>query len=592
MDRASSTNPRSGKDAFPPPLNLNKRSPPPTTSNANTRANEKPTKDNAKAKSNPKTKGQDAMDDDYVDVGPVSPGAAKAAPKASTQYSNNFSKADARFSTAAQSSYGAFDPLDYAASEAPPPLPTEKNGETSEELRQRRLEEKQRREEEWEEEQAQRKRERERLAQERRQKEIQEEEERRRREWAEEDERRRRREEEEDFDEEIPRRQSPPRQEQYQRRPSGADRRNSYARHSFHRQNDSRDYRRYNSNSNSNNNSGNEEENSRGDPRRERININMNDAWQSWTSMGGRDDRGGFGMGGTPGFGLFGGQRAGFGPVGNLPITQLPGLGGFRMFGLMSFNTQPSTPTSSTGQQSGPQSSPWRADAPSRSPDQAGDALFDANVSSSPQQNTWESSPEFASLLATAAAITQSADQAQLTMTGDVDVDSDANTSSDDEGGGSIGSDESTGATAMPETLEELATYSDDVIAAHAALLPYLAGRLTSPGLYLQLARVAFLRQGRERPQSEPPRVEVDAGTVAVGRGQREQSLGMLLMRHKLLVLEKQSRQQQPQQQEQGDAGGQDMDVGLWDWQEYQGHGVSGDRVDEDGDVEMEDAWL
>ncbi|TLD14883.1 hypothetical protein PspLS_10801 [Pyricularia sp. CBS 133598] len=345
MNRASSTNPRSGKSAFPPPLNLSKRSPPPTTSNANTRANEKPIKDNTKAKSNSKTKDQDKMDDDYVDVTPASPVAgatSKPAPKASTQYSNNFSKADARFSTTAQSSYGAFDPLDYAASEAPPPLPTEENSGASEELRQRRLEEKQRREEEWEEEQAQRKRERERLAQERRQKEIQEEEERRRREWAEEEERRRRREEEEDFDEEIPRRQSPPRQEQYQRRPSGADRRNSYARHSFHRQNDSRDYRRYNSNSNSNgnsnsnsnNNSGNEEENTRGDPRRERININMNDAWQSWTSMGGRDDRGGFGLGGTPGFGLFGGQRAGFGPVGNLPITQLPGLGGFRMFGL------------------------------------------------------------------------------------------------------------------------------------------------------------------------------------------------------------------------------------------------------------------
>ncbi|EHA57818.1 hypothetical protein MGG_16403 [Pyricularia oryzae 70-15] len=337
MNRASSTNPRSGKSAFPPPLNLNKRSPPATASNATTRAGEKPTKDNAKPKSDSKTKDQDKMEDDYVDVTPASPASAKPAPKASTQYSNNFSKADARFSTTAQSSYGAFDPLDYAASEAAPPLPTGENGEASEEVRRRRLEEKQRREEEWEEEQAQRKRERERLAQERRQREIQEEEERRRREWAEEEERRRRREEEEEFDEEIPRRQSPPRQEQYQRRPSGADRRNSYARHSFHRQNDSRDYRRYNSNSNSNsnNNSGNEEENARGDPRRERININMNDAWQSWTSMGGgRDDRGGFGIGGTPGFGLFGGQRAGFGPVGNLPVTQLPGLGGFRMFGL------------------------------------------------------------------------------------------------------------------------------------------------------------------------------------------------------------------------------------------------------------------
>ncbi|KAI6344239.1 hypothetical protein MCOR25_011102 [Pyricularia grisea] len=263
----------------------------------------------------------------------------------------------------------------------------------------------------------------------------------------------------------------------------------------------------------------------------------------------------------------------------------------------MSFNTQSPTTNNSTGQQSGPQSSQRRAKKTWDRPDQAG--AIDPRILSSPQHNSSEPSPDFASLLATAAAASITAAQAQfqLVVARDVDMDgggSDGNTSSDE--GSDGGTDDSTGATAMPETIEELATYSDEVIVAHATLLPYLAGRYTNPGLYLQLARVAFLAQARERPQFEPPKLEmVEPGTAVVER-RREQSLGVMLMRHKLMLLEQQweqpRQQQQPQQQEPAPRGGQDMDAGLLDQQEYQGHQVSGYCVDEDGDVEMEDAWL
>lgn len=160
---------------------------------------------------------------------------------------------------------------------------------------------------------------------------------------------------------------------------------------------------------------------------------------------------------------------------------------------------------------------------------------------SSPQHKTSEPSPDFASLLASAAA----AAQTQLATTDNIDIDidghiySDGHTSSDDNMS-DVGGDESTGATAMPDTIDELATYSDDVVGAHAGLLPYLAGRYTNPGLYLQLARVAFLRQGRERPQVEWPRVEIEAETPVAVERRRGQSLGAILMRHKLSLLEEQ----------------------------------------------------
>ncbi|KAH9428812.1 hypothetical protein MCOR02_010235 [Pyricularia oryzae] len=256
----------------------------------------------------------------------------------------------------------------------------------------------------------------------------------------------------------------------------------------------------------------------------------------------------------------------------------------------MSFNTQSSTSTNSTGQQPGPQSSYWRAEKPSYSPYQAGDAFVNPLMLSSPQHKTSEPSPDFASLLASAAA----AAQAQLATTDNIDIDIDGHTSSDDNMS-DVGGDESTGATAMPDTIDELATYSDDVVGAHAGLLPYLAGRYTNPGLYLQLARVAFLRQGRERPQVEWPRVEIEAETPVAVERRRGQSLGAILMRHKLSLLEEQlarlGQQQLPQEQEQELGGGQDTEAGFWDGQEYQEDQVSGFRVDEDGDVEMEDAW-
>ncbi|TLD14884.1 hypothetical protein PspLS_10800 [Pyricularia sp. CBS 133598] len=260
----------------------------------------------------------------------------------------------------------------------------------------------------------------------------------------------------------------------------------------------------------------------------------------------------------------------------------------------MSFNIQNSTTTNSPGQQSGPQSF-WGAETPSYSPNQAEDVFVDPGVLSFPPHKTSDTPPDFASLLASAAAATNAAAQARLATVGDVDINScvsDGKFSSDDDS--DCGSNESTGATAMPDTIEELATYSDDVIATHAGMLPYLAGRYKNPGLYLQLARVAFLRRGRERPQFEAPRVEMDAGTTVAVERTQEQSLATILMRHKLSMLEEQwerlRQQQQLQQQEEELGGGPDMDVGLWDQQEYQGHQVSGVDVDEDGDVEMKDA--
>lgn len=105
-----STNPRSGQNAFPQPLQVVRRSP---TSGGNSDA-----------------------------------------PAASSQYANNFNRsADAKFSTgrretAASSRYGGFDPADYGSIPSPPP-PLNTNGNRQ---RSRREQD----EEEWEREQRER----------------------------------------------------------------------------------------------------------------------------------------------------------------------------------------------------------------------------------------------------------------------------------------------------------------------------------------------------------------------------------------------------------------------------------------------------